>query len=90
MLIHSKLVAFAKSMVIPIFSCSSTIFCQLTESAVGGMVLRNKFVNFSVQSDHDLSMFWISIVTEVDSRYRGLYTVQCSTHRRDHWQCGDH
>lgn len=51
-----------------IFSCDSTIFCQLTESAVGGLVLRNKFVNFSVQSDHDLSMFWISIVTEVDSR----------------------
>ena len=68
MLIHSKLVAFAKSMVIPIFSCSSTIFCQLTESAVGGLVLRNKFVNFSVQSDHDLSMFWISIITEVDSK----------------------
>ena len=37
------------------------------------MVLRNKFVSFCVQSDHDLSMFGISIVTEVDSRYSGLY-----------------
>ena len=73
---------------IPIFSCDSTIFCQLTESAVCGMVLRNKFVNFSVQSDHDLSMFWISIVTEVDSRYSRACTVY--TVRRDHWQCGDH
>ena len=39
------------------------------------MVLRNKFVSFCVQSDHDLSMFGISIVTEVDSRYSRACTV---------------